>query len=304
MVTVLVSGGNGLIGQHLCQRLMEKGYNVGVLSRTKNKSDAKISNYYWDIDKQEIEKEAIETADYIIHLAGENIGEKRWTSKRKKKILESRHASAKLIIEKVNESNHKPKAFISASAIGYYGAITSDHIFIETDSPAQDFLGETCRKWEEIADEFKELGIRTVKLRTGVVLSKHGGALAKMMSPIRMGIGSTLGTGRQYMPWIHIEDLCNIYIKAIEDEKMQGAYNAVAPEHKTNLEFTKSLAQTLDKPFWFPAIPSFVLKIIFGKMSVMMLKGSRVSSGKITNAGFNFRFPDLKSALKDLVRNA
>lgn len=302
MTTVLISGGSGLIGRHLCKKLKEKGYNVAILSRTKqhnNNSDIQI--YTWNLDKKEIEKKALETADYIIHLAGANIWDKRWTTKRKQLIIDSRVKTGQLIFDKIKENKHKLKAFISASAVGYYGAITSDKIFSETDPPADDFLGETCRQWEQSADRFEELGVRTVKIRTAPVLTKQGGALAKMITPVKMGIGSAIGNGKQYLPWIHINDLCGIYIKAIEDMQMNGAFNAVAPDHRVNEDFIRTLARVLKKPFWFPNIPAIAMKIIFGRMSEVVLKGSRVSSDKIRKAGYTFQFPDLESALTDLV---
>lgn len=302
MATILISGGSGLIGRHLCKKLKEKGYNVAILSRTKqpnNNSDIQI--YTWNLDKKEIEKKALETADYIIHLAGANIWDKRWTTKRKQLIIDSRVKTGQLIFDKIKENKHKLKAFISASAVGYYGAITSDKIFSETDPPADDFLGETCRQWEQSADRFEELGVRTVKIRTAPVLTKQGGALAKMITPVKMGIGSAIGNGKQYLPWIHINDLCGIYIKAIEDMQMNGAFNAVAPDHRVNEDFIRTLARVLKKPFWFPNIPAIAMKIIFGRMSEVVLKGSRVSSDKIRKAGYIFQFPDLENALTDLV---
>jgi uncharacterized protein (TIGR01777 family) len=217
-------------------------------------------------------------------------------------ILDSRIKSGDLLFRSVSGNAKKLKAFISASAVGYYGAVTSDKIFYEEDLPSGDFLGETCRRWEQSADRFEEIGIRTIKIRTGVVLSGHGGALAKMVIPVKMGVGSAMGNGKQYMSWIHVEDLCNIYIMAIEDVEMRGAYNAAAPDHITNKEFTKSLAQSLGKPFWFPNIPAFAIKTLFGEMSDILLKGSRVSSEKIISTGYSFKFPDLESALNDLFR--
>lgn len=300
MLTILISGGTGLVGKHLSEKLKEKGYRVAVLSRT-SKKDIDIPTFAWDIEKKQIDKEAIETADCIIHLAGAAIAEKRWTEKRKQLIIDSRVKSGQLIFDNVKENKNKLKIFISASAIGYYGAITSDKVFTETDPPANDFLGETCKQWEQSVDKFEELGIRTVKIRTGVVLSKQGGALEKMMTTVKMGIGSALGSGKQYMPWIHIDDLCGIYIKAIENTQMNGVYNAVAPDHKTNMDYVKILARLLKKPLWLPNVPSIALKIIFGSMSEIILKGSRVSSEKIRAAGYNFLFPDLESALTDLV---
>jgi uncharacterized protein (TIGR01777 family) len=301
MLTVLVSGGTGLVGKHLCKRLKDKGYNVAMLSRASHQY-AGIKTWKWNIDKREIEKEAIETADYIIHLAGTNIGGKRWTAKRRQLIIDSRVKTGQLIFDKVKEGKNKLQAFVSASAIGYYGTITSDKIFSEKDSPSKDFLGETCRQWEEVADSFEKSGIRTVKIRTAVVLTKRGGALQKMKTPVRLGIGSAIGSGKQYLPWIHIDDLCNIYIKAIEDTHMNGAYNAVAPDHRTNKYFMMTLARVLKKPFWFPDIPAIAMKLIYGKMSDILLKGSRISSEKIILTGYNFLFPDLEKALIDLIK--
>lgn len=300
MTTILITGGTGLVGRFLSKKLKDKGYSVAILGRESQKV-AGIITYTWGIDKNEIEKEAIEKADYIIHLAGANISESRWTAKRKKIIIDSRVKSAQLIFETLKENTNQVKAFISASAIGYYGAISTENIFSENDPPANDFLGETCRQWEQSADRFEELGIRAVKIRTGVVLANHGGALAKMITPIKLGIGSAIGNGSQYLPWIHIEDLCDIYIKAIEDSQMNGAYNAVAPDHKTNRDFAETLAHVLKKPLWFPNIPAIVMKIIFGEMSAILLKGSRVSSEKIKNAGYKFKFAKLEGALVNLL---
>ncbi|GMT46079.1 MAG: epimerase [bacterium] len=301
MTTVLITGGTGLVGRHLCKRLQEKGYGVAVLSRT-SRREAAIPTYTWDLGKEEIEKKAIETADCIIHLAGANIGDKRWTVRRKQLIIDSRIKTGQLIFSKIKELNKHLQTFISASAIGYYGTITSDKIFTETDPAANDFLGDTCRKWEQTADRFKESGIRTVKIRSGVVLTRQGGALSKMITPVKMGIGSAIGTGNQYLPWIHIDDLCDIYIKAIEDTQMDGAYNAVAPDHKTNKEFTRTLAHVLKKPFWFPNLPAITMKLMFGKMSEILLTGSRISADKIKATGYNFLFPDLETALTDLIK--
>ena len=301
MATVLITGGTGLVGKYLCKRLKEKEYDVAILS-SKRKQEGEIPTYTWDLDKKEIQKEAIDTVDYIIHLAGANIGDKRWTAKRKQLIIDSRVKTGQLIFSKIKEQNKDLKAFISASAIGYYGTITLDKIFTEADPPANDFLGDTCRQWEQMTDRFKDLGIRAVKIRTGVVLTGQGGALSKMTAPVKMGIGSAVGNGRQYLPWIHIDDLCDIYIKAIDDIQMKGAYNAVAPDQKTNKEFTQTIAHILKKPFWFPNVPAIAMKLMFGKISEILLRGSRISSNKIKKTGYNFLFPDLESALADLLK--
>ncbi len=251
METILIAGGTGLIGKNLSRKLMEKGYNVALLSRKSSRGNPH-SVYIWNPDKNEIEIEAIKSADYIINLAGAGIGDKRWTKKRRQLILDSRIKTTGLLFNKVQESGRQPKAFITASAIGYYGTITSEKLFSETDAPGKDFSAEVCRQWENAADRFEENGIRTVKLRTGIVLSKKDGALSRMTLPVRFGIGSALGSGRQYMPWIHIDDICNIYLKAIEDSNMTGAYNAVAPEHISNREFTRILAKVNENAFLFP----------------------------------------------------
>jgi len=300
MKNVLITGGTGLIGKHLSERLIQSGYRVSVLSRKRN-NNSKIPIYAWDVEKKTIDNEALENVDYIVHLAGANIGERRWTAERKQLILDSRVKSSNLIFEELKRKDIKLKAFISASAVGYYGAVTSNKIFNETDFAPNDFLGETCRLWEQTADQFENAGIRTVIIRSGIVLAKEDGALSKMMGPVKMGIGSAIGDGKQYIPWIHIDDICNIFIKAIEDDAMHGAYNAVSPDPKTNKEFTKIVAKVLNAPFWFPAIPAFALKLMFGKMSEIFLKGSRVSSDKISATGFQFRFPELEKALKNIL---
>jgi uncharacterized protein (TIGR01777 family) len=300
MEKVLITGGTGLIGKYLSDKLVSKGYEVAFLSR-KSSTSTSIKSYQWNVEQMTMDEEAISSSDYIVHLAGANIGEKRWTAKRRKEIVESRVNSGKLLYDTFKKSNSKLKAFISASAVGYYGAITSEKIYTEADAPRNDFLGKTCEKWEESISGFEKLGIRTVKIRTSLVLSKKGGALDKLIIPFKWGIGSPSGSGKQFMPWIHIDDLCGIYIKAIEDSKMQGVYNAVAPEHCTNKVFSKTLAEVLKKPFFFPNIPSFLLKLILGEMSDVILKGSRVSSEKISKAGYEFIYPKLKEALENVL---
>lgn len=299
METVLITGGTGLLGRHLSRKLKEKGYNVLLLSRNSSRGNSH-SVYNWNPEKNEVENEAIERADYIIHLAGAGMGDKRWTKKRRQRIFDSRIKTCGLLFDKVQESGIKLKSFISASGSGYYGTETSEKIFSETDPPSGDFTGEVCRRWEQSADRFQESGIRTVKIRTGIVLTQKGGVLDRMLLPVKLGIGSALGNGRQYIPWIHIDDLCNIYIRAIMDKTMKGAWNAVAPEHITNREFMRSLAKVLKKPFFFPAVPSFLLKLLFGRMADIILKGSRVSANKILSAGYKFEYPDLENALKNL----
>lgn len=298
---VLITGGSGLVGQCLCKLLLERGYSVALLGRSKS-NIPNVDVYKWDILFGYVEKEAFDNVDFIIHLAGAGIAEKRWTIERKKEIVSSRTESAKLIFDNLKNSKKLPKAFISSSAVGFYGAVTSENIFDETSPSSYDFLGDTCLKWEQSADSFSSLGMRVVKIRTGIVLSEKGGALDKLLLPVKFGIGSALGDGKQYMPWIHIDDLCEIYLKAISDSSLNGEYNAVAPEHINNKDFTKVLCRILQKPFWFPNVPSFAMKLLFGEMSQILLKGSRVSSEKIRKTGFIFKHPKLEYALRDLFK--
>ena len=297
MESILITGGSGLIGKYLQKVLLQKGYAVSNLS-----SNPSTKNFYWNIETGEIDIEALKNADHIIHLAGADIGAKRWTERQKRLIIESRTQSAQLLFDTITKLDKRPKTFISASAVGYYGAITSEHIFTETDEPANDFLGNVCEQWEKSADRIEELGIRVVKLRTGVVLTPHNGVLEKIRRPIKYGFGSSFGNGKQYFPWIHINDLCEMYYKAIADKTFSGAYNAVAPQHCSNKLFVKNLALMSGKSVLLPSIPSFIFRVAFGEMSDLLLKGSRISSQKIEDKGFQYQFPTLESALTDLLK--
>ena len=301
METVLITGGSGLIGQRLTPMLIEKGYTVTHLSRRPGiKGQVKI--YGWDVKNGKIDPEAVSTADHIIHLAGANVGEDRWTSKRKDEIITSRKDSVRLIYQCLHKNGSQLKTFITASGTGYYGAVTSGKIFNENDPPGRDFLAEVCRLWEEAAGPIAAKKVRTVKLRLGVVLSMKGGALKKMSGPIKNYIGSPLGTGKQYVPWVHIEDACRALLHALESKSIQGAYNTAADQHITNAELTKEIARALHKPVIFPRVPGFVLKLFLGEMASMVLEGSKVSNQKLIDTGFTFRFPRLREALEDLVK--
>jgi len=302
MKTVLITGGTGLIGRNLSEKLTNKGYRVTILSR-KNNRHSKYKTYTWNYLKNEIEKDTLKEIDYIIHLAGTGIIDKSWTKKRKKEIINSRVKTTNLLFNTLNSQDHKVKAFISTSAIGFYGNRNDEHIHVETDPSGNDFLSETCKTWENATNKFNQLNIRTVKLRIGIVLTKKGGALEKMAHPAKYGLSAAIGNGKQYLPWIHIDDLTNIYIKAMEDENMQGTHNAVAPTHTTNKEFTKTLAKILKKPYWLPNIPAFLLILALGKRSDLLLKGNRISAKKIEDSGFIFQFPELNNALNHLINN-
>lgn len=297
MEKVLITGGTGLVGTYLAHQLREKGYDVRILSRRKyNKADSSL--LYWDLEHGIIDQNAINKANYIIHLAGHNIAEGKWTKKRKKELYSSRIDSSKLIFSKLNKENNNLKAFISASAIGCYGQTPSDQEFTEESPYGNDFLAHLCRDWETAAREFETLGTRSVMIRTGIVLADNSRLISIFSQLIRFGLGASLGTGNQFMPWIHIKDLCDIYIKAIEDSNMSGAYNAVAPEQITNRDFTKTLANHLHRPLWLTNIPSFIIKLIFGEQSTIILNGNKISANKIMNAGYKFKYKLLKDTLR------
>lgn len=299
---VLLTGGSGFIGKHLTDVLIEAGFSVSVLSRSDRENTQRVTYYKWDIKKNYIDKNAILNADYIIHLAGEGIVEKRWTKRRKRAIIESRVRPVEMIYSVLEKNNKKLESFVSASGIGIYGAITSHKICTENTPPADDFLGITCQKWESAADKIASLNIRTVKIRTGIVLGKNEGFLKKMAPTFKSGFGAVLGSGKQYLPWIHIEDLCQIYLKSIEDTKLEGAYNACITDNTTNARFSKTLTKLYEYSIWLPKIPPFVLKILLGQMSIAVLTGQRVSSEKIQNTGFEFQFTDLEKTLINCIK--
>lgn len=301
MAKILISGGTGSIGQLMAGFLEDQGHDVGVLSRSRN-PQSPFKTYLWDPETNYLDPESLESCEYVIHLAGAGIADKSWTPKRKKEILESRIQSTDLLFSKVQDLKTPLKAFISASAVGYYGQRTSTHIFTEKDKPANDFVGKTCFLWEQAADRFREIGIRTVKLRIGIVLMEQGGALEKMVQPVRMGFGAALGSGKQYIPWIHWKDLIRMFEKAVSDPDMNGPYNAVAPSYVTNADFTRAMGRALGKKIWLPRVPSMVLKMILGERAVLLLQGSRVSPKKILASGFQFEYEDVDKALDDLLR--
>ena len=297
--TVLITGAGGSIAKKLAERL-KSDFEIRFLTRKKKNSN----DFEWDLKNRTIDERALENVSHIIHLAGANIAEKKWTPERKQEIISSRTDSAQLLSDNLQKNNIKLKSFISASGINYYGTETTENIYSENDSAGNGFLSKVVVLWEKSADQFKDKNIaeRVVKLRTAVVLTENEGALPKMSVPIKLGIGSPIGTGKQYTPWIHIDDICRMYEFALKNESLDGAYNAVAPQHATNQYFTAKIAEVLKKPLFMPNVPAFVLKLLFGELSVAVLEGSRASSEKIKKAGFEFKFPDLENALRDLFK--
>jgi len=295
---ILLTGGTGLIGRHLTQALLAKGYAVSHLGR-KPGDDPKVKTYLIDTVKGEIDPNCVNGVDTIVHLAGAGVVEKRWTDKRKKEIIDSRTKSIGLIYGLLRKKNHLVKSVISASATGFYGD-KADELLTEDSKPGNDFLAEVCIKWETAADEGLDLGLRVLKFRTGIVLNKDGGALPQLANPVKWGVGSALGTGKQWMPWIHWQDVINLYIHGIENTGLKGVYNMTAPNPVTNQQLTKAVAKQLNKPFWAPNVPVFVLKLIMGEMRLAVLESDRTSAQKILSEGFKFEFPELQGALKNI----
>ena len=292
-----------MVGTRLSELLLEQGYTVSHLSRSPGNDSSPITTYLWDIKQQYINPEAIPRADYIIHLAGAGVADQRWTELRKQAILKSRTESTHLLHDALAQQDPSTiKAFVSASAIGIYGTDTGDTLLTEESPAASDFLADVVVQWEAAVDTIQALSIRTVKCRIGIVLSDKGGALAPIARTVRWGVGAPLGSGNQYMSWIHLDDLCRVFIYALENDTMDGVYNAVGPRPVTNRELTRTTARVLRRPVFLPNVPAFALKLALGELSSVVLGGNRVSSQKIEDAGFEHKFNKIEVALADLLK--
>jgi uncharacterized protein (TIGR01777 family) len=299
---ILITGGTGLIGKRLTEMLLKKGYKVAYLSRKKSNIPS-VQVFEWDVSKGYIEPGALTDVHFLIHLAGANISDRRWTEKRKKVLIKSRTESIRLIAEKLVEQNIRPAAFVSASGAAYYGMDTGDYITNTEIAPAgNDFLSHVTVEWEKAADAIADLGVRTSKLRTGIVISGEGGAIAKMALPARFGLGAPLGSGKQWVSWVHIDDLCQMYIDALENESWEGPYNAVAPTAVTNEELTKQICKVLNRPQWFPNVPAFTLKLALGELADALLGSNYLINERIKKeTDFKYKFPDLTEALNNCI---
>lgn len=297
--TVLIGGGTGLVGNRLSEMLTEKGYNVLHLSRKKD-LNKKFPAYQWDLKSGIIDEEAVQKSDIVFNLAGAGIADARWTAKRKKLIIDSRVDSTLLLKNAFAKANKKPEAFISAAAMGYYGD-RADEIMTEESTPGKSgFLAESCIAWEAALDAVKNTGWRTARLRIGIVLSTKGGALEKMIIPAKMFIGGYFGDGQQWYSWVHIDDLCRMFIFVLEN-KLSGTFNAVSPHPERNKPFTRKIGEAIGKPPIMAPGPEFVMRLAMGEMADTILGSTRVSSKKIEGAGFEFVFPELVGAVKDLT---
>lgn len=297
---ILITGATGLVGTELKKHLLSKGYLVNTLSRKKKENDP--SSFVWDVYKGAIDANCLNGVDAIIHLAGEPVAEKKWTDERKKQIIDSRVKSTELLYKTIKTKyDHQIKSFISASAVGFYGDC-GDEILTEESPNGYGFLAECCKLWENAIDQGKKLSLRIVKLRTGIVLSNDGGALPQLDKPVKLFAGAALGTGKQWTPWLHIDDMVEMYIGAIENLKMEGCYNACAPFPVTNTALTKAIAKTLHRPFWPIKVPKKALELLLGERVDAVLMSNNTSAQKILDAGFKFKFTHLDDALKELYK--
>lgn len=298
---ILITGGTGTIGISVSELLTNRGHRVRILSRSAHDKADSYDYFTWDPVIGKMEDAAFKNVDVVIHLAGESIAGKKWTKTRKKLLTDSRVNTAKFIKDVISGMDEKPEVLISASGTGYYGYDTGSVVMKENSRFGDDFLATLVKKWETVADSFEELGMRVVKFRTGLVLSKYGGALEVMTRPVKMGIGSPLGRGDQIISWIHADDLAAMYGYAVENTALKGVYNAVSPEPVTNTNFMKTTAKVLKRPFFMPNVPSFVLKMMLGEMASLVTGGNYVSSEKICNEGFDFNYNHLEEALENLL---
>jgi uncharacterized protein (TIGR01777 family) len=306
MERVLITGGTGMIGQELAKQFITTGYEVIILTRNPKRSSREHLSYAkWDIEKSEIDLDALSKATIIVHLAGEGVADKRWTEKRKQAIVDSRVQSGNLLVKTLSENKHQVKTFIAASAIGWYGPDTAaslEHGFVETDTPDNSYLGNTCQLWEQSTASVESMGIRLVTLRIGIVFNKKGGALAAFLKPAKFALAAILGNGKQIVSWIHQGDLCKIIHYAIETPGLKGVYNAVAPNPVTNKKLVLTIAKNTYPIYFTSFVPSFLLKIILGEMSVEILKSTKVSARKIQATGFVFDYPIIEEAIIDLIK--
>jgi uncharacterized protein (TIGR01777 family) len=295
---ILITGGTGLIGKLLTDKLLDLGYQVSRLSR-KPGDNPNVKTYLWDVAKGRIDENCIDGIDAVLHLAGAGIADKRWTDKRKKEIIESRAKSIGMIYRLIKNKPNKINTIISASAIGYYSN-RGDEFLTEQSLPGRDFMAQCCMEWEDAVDKGRPLGLRILKFRTGVVLYKDEGALPQMAMPVKLGFGAPFGNGKQWIPWIHWRDVVDMYLYGIENINLTGVYNMVAPGPVTNKQLIKALARQLHRPAWPIKVPAFVFKLLMGEMSTIVLGSTKVSAQKIEKDGFVFKYPDLPAALREI----
>lgn len=298
---VLITGATGLVGSEIVKKCLEKNICVHYLttSHSKIEENENYKGFFWDPKKGEIDCSCLQEVDAIIHLAGATIS-KSWTPQYKTEILESRILSGNILFNAIQKNKHQIKHFISASGINIYPSDFNENYTEDSDKVDETFLGNVVTSWEEIADKFSVFDIKVSKIRTGMVLDQEEGALPEIIKPIKLGAGASLASGKQWQSWIHIEDIARLYVYVLENQ-LEGVYNAVAPNPVTNKELTKLVAKKLDKTIWLPNVPAFALKLILGEMATLVISSQKVSSQKIEQEGFQFKYPELDKALTDLL---
>ena len=299
---ILITGATGLIGTELVKLFIEKGHTIHYLTTSANKIISKTNyyGYYWNPEEGKIDENCMIGVDAIIHLAGANIA-KRWTTAYKEEIIQSRTLSSELLYTVLKKNPHQVKQIVSASGTAIYPESFSKVYDESSTQMDNSFLANVVLKWEEGVDRFQVLGIKVCKLRTGVVFANNGGALPEMVSPIKMGFGAAMGSGKQIQSWIHITDLIHLYYLAVQNE-WEGIFNAVTPFPINNDALTNVIAKTLHKTIFLPNIPQFVMKLILGEMSILLFSSKNLSAQKVEQNGFTFRFPKAQQALEDLYK--
>jgi len=293
----LITGGTGFIGQHLANHLN----NPIIVGRTLKKIENRLPGYEarrWD-PAQSLDPGFFDNVDGVFYLAGESIFKGRWNVAKKERIRNSRVGATRRLVDGIGRATAKPRVLVCSSAVGIYGD-RGEELLTESSEPGDDFLAGVCRDWEQEALRAEEFGVRVVLIRTGVVLGRDGGALAQMLPPFKLGLGGRLGSGNQYMPWIHIEDLCRIMLLSMKNEQLSGPVNAVAPNPVTNTTFTRALAQALHRPAPFP-VPGFLLKLVLGEFASVLLASQHVLPEVLNKNGFTFHYPNIDSALSNLI---
>jgi uncharacterized protein len=297
---ILITGGTGLIGSKLTEALLGAGKEVWILSRRPAEAKAPEGAKLVDWDGRTTERwlYLVDQVDALVHFAGTSLGGGPWTEARRQEILESRILGGQALAGAVRASSARPKLLVQASAIGYYGT-SEQATFTETDPPGDDWLAAVCLAWEKATQDVEDLGVRRVIVRTGLVLDRRQGVLPQMALPVRLGFGGPIGSGRQWLSWIHVEDEIQAILRLMEDDTARGAYNLTAPTPQTNAEFMRALAQALHRPYWLPA-PAFAIQLALGKMSKLVLEGQKVLPNRLQEIGFTFRYPELGAALEEI----